>query len=82
MLVEGGLALYVERGGRTLLSFTDDVDVLAAAGKALADAVHSGALGPISVERADGESVGSSPLRDALTAAGFRTTPRGLRLRP
>ncbi|GAB3847541.1 hypothetical protein GCM10029963_29180 [Micromonospora andamanensis] len=75
VLVEGELALYVERGGRTLLSFTDDADALGAAGKALADAVHSGALGPMSVERADGESVRSSPLRDALTAAGFRTTP-------
>jgi ATP-dependent Lhr-like helicase len=78
----GDLALYVERGGRTLLSFVEDPDVLAAAAKALADAVHSGALGAISVERADGESVhASSPLRDALTAAGFRATPRGLRLR-
>ncbi|MEV4655664.1 ATP-dependent helicase [Micromonospora sp. NPDC049301] len=79
--VAGDLVLYVERGGRTLLSFTDDGDTLAAAGKALADAVHSGALGAMSVERADGEAVQSSPLRDALTAAGFRTTPRGLRLR-
>jgi ATP-dependent Lhr-like helicase len=43
--------------------------------------VHSGALGAISVERADGEPVHASPLRDALTAAGFRATPRGLRLR-
>jgi ATP-dependent Lhr-like helicase len=33
------------------------------------------------VERADGEAVHASPLRDALTAAGFRATPRGLRLR-
>ncbi|MET7749550.1 ATP-dependent helicase [Micromonospora sp. NPDC005367] len=81
VLVGGDLVLYVERGGRTLLSFTDDVDLLAAAGKALADAVHSGALGAISVERADGEAVHASPLRDALTAAGFRATPRGLRLR-
>ncbi|TYC24954.1 DEAD/DEAH box helicase [Micromonospora sp. MP36] len=81
VLVGGDLVLYVERGGRTLLSFTDDADRLAAAGKALADAVHSGALGAISVERADGEAVHSSPLRDALTAAGFRATPRGLRLR-
>ncbi|MFG3688726.1 DEAD/DEAH box helicase [Micromonospora sp. NPDC047740] len=81
VLVGGEPVLYVERGGRTLLSFTDDVDLLAAAGKALADAVHSGALGAISVERADGEAVHSSPLRDALTAAGFRATPRGLRLR-
>ena len=30
---------------------------------------------------ADGETIHSSPLGDALTAAGFRTTPRGLRLR-
>ncbi|MEV4122175.1 ATP-dependent helicase [Micromonospora sp. NPDC049645] len=79
--VGGDLVLYVERGGRTLLSFSDDADPLAAAGKALADAVHSGALGAMSVERADGEAVHSSPLRDALTAAGFRATPRGLRLR-
>ncbi|MFE7869932.1 DEAD/DEAH box helicase [Micromonospora humida] len=80
VLVGGGLALYVERGGRTILSFTDDADALAAAGKALADAVHSGALGAMSVERADGGAVHSSPLHDALTAAGFRATPRGLRL--
>jgi ATP-dependent Lhr-like helicase len=81
VLVGGELVLYVERGGRTLLSFVDDVDALAAGAKALADAVHSGALGALSVERADGEAVHASPLRDALTAAGFRTTPRGLRLR-
>ncbi|MEV4826059.1 DEAD/DEAH box helicase [Micromonospora sp. NPDC049274] len=79
--VGGDLVLYVERGGRTLLSFTDDTETLAAAGKALADAVHSGALGAMSVERADGEAVHSSPLSEALTAAGFRATPRGLRLR-
>ena len=56
-------------------------DVLAAAARALAGAVQSGALGALSVERADGEAVHASPLRDALTAAGFRATPRGLRLR-
>jgi ATP-dependent Lhr-like helicase len=81
IIVNGELALYVERGGRTLLSYTEDADALAAAAKALADAVHAGALGAISVERADGEAVQSSPLRDALIAAGFRVTPRGLRLR-
>jgi len=81
VLVGGELTLYVERGGRTLLSFTADPDELAMSAKALADTVQSGALGAISVERADGSVVHSSPLRDALTAAGFRTTPRGLRLR-
>ena len=81
ILVGGDLVLYVERGGRTLLSFMDDQESLIAAGQALAVSVRSGALGAMSVERADGESVNSSPLRDALTAAGFRATPRGLRLR-
>src|SRR5690606_34853562 len=79
--VGGELVLYVERGGRTLLSFADDPARLAAAASALADAVRAGALGPLSVERADGGAIHSSPLRDALTAAGFRATPRGLRLR-
>ncbi|WP_127497085.1 ATP-dependent helicase [Actinoplanes sp. LAM7112] len=81
ILVSGDLILYVERGGRTLLSFVDDPEALIAAGQALAASVRSGALGPMSVERADGESVHASPLRDALTQAGFRATPRGLRLR-
>ena len=81
VLVAGELVLYVERGGRTLLSFVDDPEALIAAGKALGASVRSGALGAMSVERADGESVHSSPLRDALTEAGFRATPRGLRLR-
>jgi ATP-dependent Lhr-like helicase len=81
VLVSGDLVLYVERGGRTLLSFTDDPEALIGGGQALAGAVRSGALGPMSVERADGESVHASPLREALTTAGFRPTPRGLRLR-
>nr|WP_204294929.1 ATP-dependent helicase [Actinoplanes capillaceus] len=79
--VGGDLILYVERGGRTLLSFTDDTETLTRAAQGLAGAVRSGALGALSVERADGESVHASPLRDALTTAGFRVTPRGLRLR-
>ncbi|GGN00645.1 ATP-dependent Lhr-like helicase [Actinoplanes campanulatus] len=79
--VGGDLILYVERGGRTLLSFTDDTETLTRAAQGLAGAVRSGALGALSVERADGESVHASPLREALTTAGFRVTPRGLRLR-
>ncbi|MFC7527140.1 ATP-dependent helicase [Actinoplanes sp. GCM10030250] len=81
VLVGGEVVLYVERGGRTLLSFTDDTEQLTMAAQGLAGAVRSGALGSMSVERADGESVHSSALREALTAAGFRATPRGLRLR-
>src|SRR6266508_310057 len=81
VLVDGELVLYVERGGRTLLSYVDAQDALGMAAKALADAVHGGALGALSVERADGAPVHTSPMRQALAAAGFRATPRGLRLR-
>ena len=78
---EGSLVLYVERGGRTLLSFSEDPDVLTPAVDALALAVRDGALGSLSVERADGAPVATSAVGTALEAAGFRITPRGLRLR-
>jgi ATP-dependent helicase Lhr and Lhr-like helicase len=85
VLVDGSLVLYVERGGRTLLSWTDDPELLGPSATALAASVRDGALGRMSVERADGLTVGSgihgSPLAHALEAAGFRPTPRGLRLR-
>ena len=82
VLVDGALILYVERGGRTLLSWTEDPTALQAAADALALAVREGGLGRLAVERADGESVHTSTaLSEALEAAGFRPTPRGLRLR-
>lgn len=81
VLVEGRLVLYVERGGRTLLTWDDDADVLQPAVDALALAVREGALGKLTVERADGEAIGDSPLAAALESAGFHPTPRGLRLR-
>jgi ATP-dependent Lhr-like helicase len=81
VLVEGALVLYVERGGRSLLTFSADPAVLQPAVDALALAVREGALGRLTVERADGEHILASPLGTALEAAGFHATPRGLRLR-
>jgi ATP-dependent Lhr-like helicase len=80
VLVDGHLVLYVERGGKTLLSFTDG-ERLRPAVDALALAVRDGALGKLTVERADGTSIVDSPLAAALEEAGFHPTPRGLRLR-
>jgi len=83
VLVDGALVLYVERGGRTLLSWSEDAGVLQSAADALALAVREGALGRITVEKADGGAVLGSdhPLAQALAGAGFHATPRGLRLR-
>ncbi len=83
VLVDGDLVLYVERGGRTLLSWSEDARVLDSAAQALAGAVHAGMLGTLRVGKVDGEAVlGSShPLTNSLEQAGFRLTPRGLVLR-
>ena len=81
VLADGHLVLYVERGGKTVLSWTSDPAVLGPAAAALASAARSGALGRLTIERADGDTVHASPLAHALEEAGFRATPRGLRLR-
>ncbi|HEX3823327.1 MAG TPA: DEAD/DEAH box helicase [Mycobacteriales bacterium] len=81
VLLDGELCLYVERGGRSLLSWSEDPAVVQPAADALALAVREGMLGRLAVERADGKSVVNSSLGTALEAAGFHPTPRGLRLR-
>jgi ATP-dependent Lhr-like helicase len=83
ILVDGALVLYVERGGRTLLTWSEDPTLLQSAADALALSVHEGTLGKLTVERSDGEHVLRSghPLTHALAQAGFHATPRGLRLR-
>jgi ATP-dependent Lhr-like helicase len=81
VLVEGRLVLYVERGGRTLLTWSDDPAVLQPAVDSLALAVREGQLGRLTVERADGAGVLDSALGRTLEEAGFHATPRGLRLR-
>ena len=84
VLVDGALALYVERGGRTLLTWSDDPELLGPAAEALSSAVRRGTLGRLTVEKADGAPLlgsGPSAVRAALDAAGFVTTPRGLRIR-
>jgi ATP-dependent Lhr-like helicase len=81
VLTDGELALYVERGGKTLLSWPVDEIRVQAAADALALAVREGALGRLTVERTNGEPALTSPLGQALEKAGFHATPRGLRLR-
>ncbi len=83
VLADGELALYMERGGKTLLSWSTEPDdpVLLAAAEALAGAARAGSLGTVTVERINGGAALTSPLSRALEAAGFHATPRGLRLR-
>ena len=80
VLVDGRIALYLEKGGRSLLSFTEEEEVLERAVAALGSLAASGELGRLSIERADGVPVQESRFEEALVRAGFRLTSRGLRV--
>ncbi len=84
ILVDGALAWYLERGGRSLLNFHDDADAQRWAAAALAEMVGSGRLAGIVVEKLDGLPALEATQTDtaaALLAAGFARTPRGMRMR-
>ncbi|GKU70081.1 Lhr family ATP-dependent helicase, partial [Mycobacterium montefiorense] len=87
VLVDGDLAWFLERGGRSLLTFTDDPGSNHAAAQGLAELVSARRVESILVERINGVpalqplSGGPSPVAEALSAAGFARTPRGMRLR-
>ncbi|MDQ0798467.1 DNA glycosylase AlkZ-like family protein [Arthrobacter sp. SLBN-112] len=81
VLVDGALVLYVERGGKTLLVFSDDDAVLAAAGAALVGVVTRGAVDKLIMEKVNGQGILDTPVAAALSAAGAYSTPKGLRIR-
>jgi len=81
VLVDGALVLYVERGGKTVVSFTTDEATLTAATASLAALVTTGRIQKIAVETANGVFVIGTDVGAALRAAGFTETPKGLRLR-
>jgi ATP-dependent Lhr-like helicase len=81
VMVDGVLALYVERGGKTLLAFTDEGPALAAAATALVDVVRRGAIDKLVMEKVNGHDLLDTPVAAALTAAGAYSTPKGLRIR-
>lgn len=87
VLSEGDLALYVERGGRSVLSFVEGARLDEACAE-LVRAVRAGRLGKVVVQRIDGVEAlaGAGTARTSaddvarsLLDAGFRATPRGLR---
>jgi ATP-dependent Lhr-like helicase len=82
VLDDGGLALFVERGGKSLITWCDSADGRAASAvAALVAAVRTGHRPPLHVHQVDGVPVHTSPWRDVLQQGGLLLTPRGLRLR-
>ncbi|MCV7727322.1 ATP-dependent helicase [Micrococcus luteus] len=81
VLIAGRLALYMERGGRTLLAFTEESGELRAAAEALVWALRTGRTERLSLEKVNGGPVLGTPLAEALLAAGFYSSPSGIRFR-
>jgi ATP-dependent Lhr-like helicase len=83
VLLGGSAALFVERGGRSLLPLRDPEDGwLRPALDALVGFVRSGGVKRLAVERFDGEPVVESPYLPLLVEAGFLAGPRRAVLRP
>jgi len=85
VLVADEPALYVERGGRGLVTFAagsvgNTHDELGEALAALAGAVRVGRVGKLAFERIDGAPAVASELADALVELGFQLGPRRLTL--
>jgi ATP-dependent helicase Lhr and Lhr-like helicase len=94
VLVEDQPALYVERGGRGLVTLAappspegdrpagrpHEADPLRHALGALARAVRAGRVGKLALERIDGQPAIGSELVELLVALGFHPGPRRLTL--
>ena len=79
LLRDGEPVVFVERGGRGILRLAQlDQPALAAAMGALADAVSTGRLPKLGIEKLDGEPVIGSGHEETLLGAGFSRGPRKL----
>ena len=81
VMVDGALVLYVERGGKTLLTFSHDEAALTVAAEALVGVVRRGAVDKLFMEKVNGHDLLETPIAAALAAAGAYSTPKGLRIR-
>ena len=83
VLLGGEAALFVERGGRTLVPLRDpDDEWLRPAIEALVAHVRAGGAKRLAVERFDGRPVVETEVMQLLVEAGFLAGPRRAVLRP
>ena len=77
VLIDGDAALYVERGGRSLVPLREpEDDWLRAALAALVAFVHAGGAKRLAVERFDSKPIVDSDVLPLLVEAGFLAGPR------
>jgi ATP-dependent Lhr-like helicase len=83
VLLDGEPALFVERGGKTLLCLREPDDGwLRTALAALVEHARRAGTKRLAVERFDGEAIAESRMLPLLLEAGFVAGPRRAVLRP
>ncbi len=82
VLVDGVVAMFVDKGGRRLVTFpaADDPDVAVMAARALSTVAKRQRGKLLRIEKIDGAPARTSPLAESLRAAAFTSDPRGLML--
>ena len=78
VIAGGRLLAFLERGGRSLLTFTDDADDLAAVAVGLSGMVDDRRVERLQLQRIDGATPLDQPLVEHLRAADFVDNPRGM----
>lgn len=81
VLVDGALACYLEKGGKSLLVFCEDETMIRLAMDAIGRKISQRRLLSAHVEKINGEPIGTHPVRTVMEAAGFTLTPKGLTYR-
>lgn len=81
VLVDGELALYVERGGRTALAFDALRLATTEVAAAFVAALRTARVPKLAIEQLNGEPIVGTELADALLAAGCYSSPRAIRFR-
>lgn len=79
VLVDGEAAAYLERGGRTLVTFPKAQETSAWV-DGLVALVKENRVGRLQIGKIDGESASTSPIAPVMRAAGFQEGYRGLTL--
>jgi ATP-dependent Lhr-like helicase len=83
VVIANGVAMaYVERGGRSMLTFAGAGDEPGAWVEALVAAHKEGRVPKLALERIDDQPARSSPFADALRGGGFVDGYKGLTLKP
>lgn len=87
VLADGELTLYVERGGKTLLSFLSEEQqaepgFLQEVAEALVFRLRAARIDKIHCEKLNQQPILGTDVAEALLAAGFYSSPNGIRFRP